>query len=368
MATTADTRIDQGRWLRLPGPTVLHPRVVEALQGEMIQHRGPQMKEIVKRTLANAKTAHMTDAHVAVWPGSGSAGWEAAIVNLFSPGDQVVVTVCGDFGQRFADLGELFGLRVKRIDVPWGAGVTPEMLETAIGEVDDVKGVFITHNETSTGVTNPLPELAKVARRAGALVVVDAVSSVGAIELRMDDWDLDWVLSGSQKAWMCPPGLMISAVSERGLAAAQDSGYHRYFWDIRPMLDAAKDGLTTTTAPVSLFYAFDVALQAFLEEGLEAAWARHAQLAAYVRDGATSLGYELLADPAYASDSITAIKLPDGVTSGPFIAEMKRRSGIELAPGQGPYKDSLVRVGHMGWVHKPELEATLEALGTMRHV
>src|SRR5690348_5776197 len=197
-ATTTDPRLSEGRWLRIPGPTVVPPRVLAAMSREMIPHRGPDMKRLFGGILKKAKAVHETRQHVLVWPGTGSAGWEAAIVNLLSPGDRVVATVCGDFGRRFAAVGRRFGLDVETVDVPDGHAITPEAFASAIDEAGPVKAVFITHNETSTGVTNPLPELAQIARGVGALVIVDAVSSAGAMPIRVDDWDLDWVLSGTQ--------------------------------------------------------------------------------------------------------------------------------------------------------------------------
>lgn len=354
--------IDQGRWLRIPGPTPLHPRVVAAMQREMIPHRGPTMKALLDGLLAKAREVHRTDDHVFVWPGTGSAGWEAAIVNSLSPGDTVVVTVCGDFGQRFASVGERLELRVHRVEVPAGTAVAPAMLAEGMAKAGDVKAAFITHNETSTGVTNPLPELARVARDAGALVIVDAVSSAAGIPVEMDAWGLDWVISGSQKAWMCSPGLMIAGVSARAMKAAENAGYRRFFWDVRAMHASTAAGSTLSTPPLTLLYGFDAALDVILEEGVEAVWQRHERLGGRVRAGLADRGCELFADSANASNTVTAFRPPAGMSAGELRNRVRAESGIEIAVGQGAIADEVNRIGHMGWVAEPELDATLQAI------
>lgn len=354
--------LDQGRWLRIPGPTPLHPRVVAAMQREMIPHRGAAMQQLFDGMLRKARQVHRTDDYVFVWPGTGSAGWEAAIVNLLSPGDRVVATVCGDFGDRFAGLGERFGLNVTRASVPWGQAVSADVFASALESAGDVKAVFITHNETSTGVTNPLAELGSLARDVGALVIVDAVSSAAGLPLEMDGWGLDWVISGSQKAWMCPPGLMISGVSERAVSAAAESGYPRFFWDVRSMVKSTAAGSTPSTPPLSLLFAFDAALDAILEEGVEQVWQRHARLGAHMRAGLSDLGLDLFAHPNIASDTVTAFLPPGGMTASELRDAVRSDSGIEIAVGQGEYADRVNRVGHMGWTAVPELDATVASI------
>lgn len=357
-----DARLTEGRWLRIPGPTVVHPDAVVAQQRDMIPHRGPQLVSFFGELLEKVRVVHRTEGNVLLWPGSGSAGWEAAITNLLAPGDTVVATVCGAFGDRFASIGTAFGLDVKRVDVPWGEAIPVDQFADALDAMKDVKAVFITHNETSTGVTNPLPELAALGRNAGALVIVDAVSSAAAIPLEVDEWDLDWVLSGSQKAWMCPPGLMVSSVSERAFAASQRSGYPRFFWDIEAMRRAADKGTTATTPPLSLLYALDAAVDAMLAEGIERLWERHQRLGSFMRRGLGDLGLELLADPAFASDSVTAFAAPSGMASSVLQDRVLDIGGIEIAVGQGSQTELINRIGHMGWVEEPELQATLEAV------
>ncbi|MCC6313067.1 MAG: alanine--glyoxylate aminotransferase family protein [Thermomicrobiales bacterium] len=350
---------------RLPGPTPLPPRVLAAMQRPMMPHRGPAFKELFRDTLRLARLAHRTDHDVLIWPASGSAGWEAAIVNLLAPGDPVLATVCGDFGERFARVGEMFGLDVRRLDAPWGRAIAPEDLHGALAANPEVKAVFLTHNETSTGVTNPIRDLAAVVREHGALAIVDAVSGVGALPLETDAWGLDLVLSGSQKAWMCPPGLMIAAIGPRAWAATERSGYPRFFWDFRAARASAGEGMTPTTPPLTLIYAFHAALEMILEEGVERVWARHRRLGELTRAGVVMAGLRLFADPVYASDAVTAFLPPPGVAARVFLARLRDEHGVEAQGGQGHMANAMVRVGHMGWAHEPELRAAVDAVAAV---
>ncbi|MBA2470408.1 MAG: alanine--glyoxylate aminotransferase family protein [Chloroflexia bacterium] len=361
--TATDPRLTQGRWLRIPGPTVVHPNAVQAQTRDMIAHRGPAMYGFMHELREKARVAHRTESEMLFWAGSGSAGWETGIVNLLSPGDTVVATVGGAFGERFAWLGEKLGLDVRRVEVEWGKAVTPEAFGQALDAAGDVKAAFITHNETSTGITNPLKELAALARAKGALVLVDAVSSAGAMELNVDEWDLDWTFSGVQKAWMCPPGLMMAAVSERAIRASETAGFKRFYFDLAPMLQAAREGSTATTPAISLLFALDAAMDAIHEEGLEQVWERHIRLGKAFRAGLEELRVEVLAEPGYQSASVTAFHTPNGMTSSDFQGRITDATGIVIATGQGPLAKTVNRVGHMGWSELPELDATLEAIG-----
>lgn len=359
-----DSRLDQGRWLRIPGPTPLHPDVVAALTHEMVALRGPEVQGVMARVQTAAKKVHGTrDGLVLLWAATGTAGFEASIVNLLAPGDHVVVTIAGAFGERFAVTAEKFGLNVRRAEVEWGDAFTPEQLKQAIDEHGDVKAVMITHNETSTGVTQDLKALGQVAKDAGALVIVDAVSSAGALPIDMDECGLDWVLSGAQKAWMCPPGLMISALSPRALEISKtQTGYPRVIWDAAAMAEASEQNYHPTTGPMTALFAFDAALKAMEAEGIDAVFERHRQLGKYFREGLDRIGIGILAKPDVRSDTVTALIPPEGMGASAFQEKVRTSSGIEIATGQGKLADKVNRVGHMGWVAQLELDATLEAL------
>jgi aspartate aminotransferase-like enzyme len=272
------------------------------------------------------------------------------------------VTVCGSFGERFAKVAAKLGLVVHPVVKPWGEAVLPDELQAVLDTIPQCQAVLITHNETSTGVTNPLPELAAVARHAGALVIVDAVSSAGALPLETDEWGLDFVISGSQKAWMCPPGLVICAIGERVWSAYDASTYPRFFWDIATAKASAAEGMTPTTPPLPLLFALDAALELMDAEGVEAIWARHHSLGKYARCRVAELGLNLLADPKYASDSLTAICVPEGASAKAIIDYMVEKHRVMLQAGQGALADQVLRVGHMGWATLEDLQVAFDAL------
>jgi aspartate aminotransferase-like enzyme len=347
---------------RLPGPTPLPPAVVAALGREMIPHRGPAFRSLYSETLELAREIHRTDGDVLTWAATGSAGWEVAVVNLLSPGDPVLIAVNGNFGERFAAVAGRFGIDVRRIDIPWGNAVLPGQLRSALDEHPDVKAVFLVHNETSTGVTNPLEDLAAVVRDHGALVVVDAVSAAGALPLEVDAWGIDFVFSGSQKAWMCPPGLLIVAAGSRAWAAHQRSTYQRFFWDMSEAKKWADQGMTPTTPPLSMIYAFWAALGMIADEGIEQVWERHRRLAVMTRAGVTSAGLQLFAQEGFESSSVTAFEPPPNVTAAQFLEMLRRDYDVEAQGGQAHLSDRLIRVGHMGWVHEPEMRQAIDAV------
>jgi aspartate aminotransferase-like enzyme len=347
---------------RLPGPTPLPPPVIAALGRDMIPHRGPAFRSLYSETLELARDIHRTDGDVLTWAATGSAGWEVAVVNLLSPGDAVLVAVNGNFGERFARVAERLGIDVRRMDVGWGDAILPEQLRLALETNPDVRAVFVVHNETSTGVTNPLLDLAAIVRDHGALVVVDAVSAAGALPLEVDAWGIDFVFSGSQKAWMCPPGLLIVAAGPRAWAAHQRSKFPRFFWDMTEAKKSADQGLTPTTPPLSMIYAFRAALGMIADEGIERVWERHRRLGAMTRDGIAAAGLRLFARQGFESDSVTSFLPPADVTAGELLEMLRRDYGVEAQGGQAHLADRLIRVGHMGWVHEPEMRQAIDAI------
>jgi aspartate aminotransferase-like enzyme len=347
---------------RLPGPTPLPPQVVAALGREMIPHRGSAFRALYREALQLARQIHRTDGDVLTWAATGSAGWEVAVVNLLSPGDQVLVAVNGHFGERFARVAARLGIDVRRVEVDWGEAILPGQLRQALDEHPEVRAVFLVHNETSTGVTNPLRELAAIVREHGALVVVDAVSAAGALPLEVDDWGIDFVFSGSQKAWMCPPGLLIAAIGPRAWAAYEESTYPRFIWDIGDTKKAADQGMTPTTPPLSMIYAFRAALGMIADEGVERAWERHRNLGAMTRKTIAAAELRLFAQRGFESDSVTAFLPPPDVAAGDLLEMLRRDYGVEAQGGQAHLADRLIRVGHMGWVHEPEMRQAVDAI------
>ena len=348
--------------LRIPGPTPLPPSVLAAMQRPMIAHRGPEARALIGELRARLARLHRTAGEVFLFPGSGTGALEAGIANLFSPGDRVLALIGGSFGERFARVARAYGLEVVELQIPWGRAVPPEAVREALRRHGDVRGVLFTHNETSTGVTNDLQAIGAVVREHGALLLCDAVSSAGALPLEMDAWGADLVLSGTQKAWMCPPGMAIVAVGERAWGAHARSTLPKFFWDFTLARKAAEENGTHMTPPLTTMFALQAALRDIEEEGLENAWARHAALGAYTRRRAAALGLALFADSAHASNSVTAIVAPDGVAPKELLKAMRERYDVALGSGQGPLADRAFRIGHMGYVHEPDLAAALDAL------
>lgn len=355
--------------LLIPGPTPVPPAVRDALARPMIGHRGEAFVELYRRVTRRLQPLFGTAQEVLVFPGSGTGAMEAAVVNLFSPGDRVIALVAGEFGARFADIAEAFGLAVDRLEVPWGQVVRPEQLRTRLLTYPpgEVRGVLITHNETSTGALSPVEELARVVHReAGALVVVDAVSGLGGAPFAMDHWGVDLVLTASQKCLMSPPGLALMALSPTAWAAAERARLPRSYWDVRAARRFGSRGETPYTPAVSLWFALDRALDVIEDEGLEQVYDRHRRMGAMVRAGGRALGLQVLAPEEHASPTVTCLLVPQGVQPG-ALRKSLREQGVEVAGGQGPLKERAIRVAHMGATQPDQVLTALQALaGALR--
>ena len=350
--------------LRIPGPTPIPPAVAEAMARPMINHRGPEFAAMVARITTQLQHFFQTTQPVLGFPSSGSGAMEAAIVNSFSPGDAVLSVTCGAFGNRLAKIAETFGLRVTRHEVEWGRAAEPAAVAEAMRAIPDLRGVLLTHNETSTGVTNDIQALAQEIRgRSGdTLILVDAVSSLGCVDLRMDEWDLDVVFTGSQKGWMVPPGLAMIAASERAWEATERATLPRFYWDFRMTRKSLEKGQTPYTPPVSIYYGLDVSLPMMRAEGREAIFARHAAAGALVRGRAQAMGLELFADPAFASNTVTAIRVPESVDAKALTKALREDEGVVIAGGQEHLEGKIIRIGHLGYFTEADLTACMDAL------
>jgi aspartate aminotransferase-like enzyme len=350
--------------LRIPGPTPIPPQVAEALSRPMINHRGPEFAEIIGRVTAGLQHFFQTEHPVLGFPAAGSGALEAAIVNCFSPGDAVLAVSIGVFGNRLAKIAEIFGLKVERVEFAWGQAADPQTVAERLAAHPEVKGVLMTQNETSTGVMNDIQALAAATRRVrpDALIIVDAVSSLSCVDLQMDAWDLDVVLSGSQKGWMVPPGLAMVGVSPRAWAAIERATLPRFYWDFKAARKSLEKGQTPYTPPVSLYFGLDVSLQMMREEGREAIFARHQRVADLTRSRAKAMGLELFADPAHASNTVSAITVPTGIAAKDITKALREREEVVIAGGQERLEGRIIRIGHLGYVHEPEIAACMDAL------
>jgi len=351
--------------LRIPGPTALPPSVREAGGRQMINHRGPEFAAMLGRIQVGMKPYFGTDSDIAIVSSAGTGGLEAAVVNVLSPGDRVLAVSIGAFGDRFAKIAETYGANVDRVNAEWGWAADPDELRERLPAAD-YRAVLLTHNETSTGVMNPIPALAAAIRATSpdALILVDSVSGLGAVPFHMDAWGCDLVVTGSQKAWMAAPGLAMIAASERGWAAMETARMPRFYFDLRKHRESARNGETPWTPALAVVYQVDEGIRLMTAEGAEGIFARHEACAAATQSGLEALGFQLFADPANRSKTVTAALVPDGLDWKAFNGEVKRR-GVVLAGGQGKLAGKVFRVGHLGSVIVDEILgaiATLEAV------
>jgi len=348
--------------LRIPGPTPVPPKVLEACARPMINHRGPEFAAILDRATKRVKEVFLTQNDVFILTTSGTGVMETAVVNTLSPGDRVLAICGGAFGDRFANIAKTYGADVSRLDVEWGKAADPEDVRRALAADPAIKAVLIVHNETSTGVTNPLEQIAKVVREFDKLLLVDAISSLSAIPVRTDDWGLDFVVTASQKGWMVPPALAMVSVSPRAWEAHAKAKMPRYYFDVATAKDYLERGQTPWTPAVSVFYGLDLALGMMAQEGLENIFARHRRIGQFTRDGAKSLGLKLFADERFASDTVTAIKVPEGVDGKALGKLCLDEYDLVMAGGQAKLAGKIFRIGHLGFVSEEDIKAALDVL------
>ncbi len=350
--------------LRIPGPTPCPEKVLHAMSKQMINHRGKEFGEMMVRITAELKDLFQTKGDVFILTSSGTGAMEASIVNALSPGDRVLSLSNGVFGDRYATIAERFGAEVTRVKFEWGKAVDPDGADKALKADPKIKAVLVTHNETSTGATNDLGAIASIVRKYDKLLLVDAISSLGCIELPVDKWGCDVVVTGSQKGWMVPPGLAFVSVSERAWQAHKVAKMPRFYWDFAQARDFLQKNQTPWTPAVSIFYALDVALPLMLEEGLSNIFARHARLGRKTREGVKSLGLTLYADEKVASDTVTAVNAPPGVDGKRITEIMRDEHGITLSGGQSTLAGKIFRIGHLGFVTDSEID---EVIRELRH-
>ncbi len=348
--------------LRIPGPTPCPPEVLEAMSHQMVDHRGPEFGEVLKQVTAGLKRAFRTTNEVLIFTSAGTGGLEAAIVNTLSPGDVVLSVSIGNFGERFASIAETYGAAVQVLEFEPGQAADPAAIDEALRANPAISAVLVTHNETSTGVTNPLREIAEIVRRHDRLLLVDAVSSMASVPIEVDGWGLDVVVSGSQKGWMVPPGLAFVSMSERAWDAYRRSRMPKFYLDAGKAKESADKAQTPWTPAVSLFYAMQVALQMLERDGWDEVYARHVRCAEVARRGVKSLGLQLQADERYASNMVTCVRAPEGVSVSDLRKAMREKHDIVIAGGQGSLTGKVFRIGHLGLVSEAEIEAVIMAL------
>ncbi|MGA9047763.1 MAG: alanine--glyoxylate aminotransferase family protein [Dehalococcoidia bacterium] len=349
--------------LRIPGPTPCPDEVLKAIGRQMINHRGKEFAEISNRITPKLKECFQTKNDLLILTTSGTGGLESAVVNTLSPGDKVLAISIGIFGDRFAECAKVYGAEVIPLKYEWGQAVNPDDVKKALKDNPAVKAVMVTHNETSTGTTNPLKDIAKVVKDAGKLILVDAVSSMSSIDVQVDAWNLDVVVTGSQKGWMVPPGLAFVSISEEGWKAHAQAKMPRFYFDYTRAKKFIPDGQTPWTPAVSVYFGLDVALDMMLKEGLQNIFARHARVADRAREWVKSKGLQLLvADEKYASNTVTAVRAPEDMEVSKFTGTLRDEYKVVIAGGQGGMKGKVFRIGHLGFINDKDMDEIIAAM------
>ncbi|MGH2710687.1 MAG: pyridoxal-phosphate-dependent aminotransferase family protein [Actinomycetota bacterium] len=363
--------MDRPEILMTPGPTPVPPSVLLAQASPLVYHRGPGYGDLLREVTEGLRTLLKTKNDALVFTASGTGGLESAVANLFSPGDRVIVPVAGYFGERFAKIAEAFGLDVVRLEYEWGRAVLPEDVEKALAEAP-TKGVLAQHSETSTGVVHDIEGIGRVTKAAGALFIVDVISSLGAVPYEGDEWGIDVAVGGSQKALSATPGIAFVSVSEAAWAATKDAKNPRFYFDWAAYKQSYE--LPNPEAPwtpaISLMLGLREAIRLYLDEGPEAALERHKILSEATKEGVRALGLDLDGEHPERAWAVTAVRAPEGIDGNELVAKVRKDHGIILAPGQGPLKGKVFRIGHLGNYDRFDilrclaaLELTLDAMG-----
>ena len=351
-------------FLQIPGPTNVPERVLRAMSRATEDHRGPELAGLTLRVLRRLREVFRTRGPVLLYPSSGTGAWEAALVNTLSPGDRVLMFETGHFAVLWTRIARRLGLEVELVPGDWRRGVDAAEVEARLSRdaTHRIRAVGVVHNETSTGVTSDVAAIRQAMDRAGhsALLLVDTISSLGSIDYRHDEWGVDVTVAASQKGLMLPPGLGLNALSEKALAAAEEARLPRSYWDWKPALKENSKGFFPYTPASNLLYGLDVALDMLLEEGLENVFARHSRLAEATRRAVQGWGLELQAlDPREYSDSLTAVRVPEGHDADRLRKLILERFDMSLGTGLGKVKGRLFRIGHLGDFNELMLAGTL---------
>lgn len=355
-------------YLLTPGPTPLPPQVCEALAKPIIHHRTPQFQAILKEAAEGLRYVFQTKSDVFIFSSSGTGTMEAAVANLLSPGDTAITVEGGKFGERWTELCRAYGIKTEVIKVEWGKAVSAEVISSKLKvQGSKVKAVFVTLCETSTGVTTDIKAIAEVVKDTQAVLAVDAISGLGVIDLKTDDWAVDVVVSGSQKGLMLPPGLGFISISPKAWPLIAESKSPRYYFDLRMAKKAWESTDTAFTTSVSLVVALNAALKMLKEEGLENVFSRCRKMADALRAAVRALGLKLFADESCASDAITAACVPAGIDGEKLVKTMRDSYGITIAGGQAELKGKTFRVATMGYLNEFDIILALSCLEKVLH-
>jgi len=348
-------------YLMIPGPTPVPPAVVAAMSRPMIGHRSTDFADLYHRVADKLRLVCQTSGDVFVLTSSGTGAMETAVANVVRPGDKVLALITGNFGERFARIARAFGAAVVEVNFGWGGAVDPQVVAEHLRD-RDIRAVLATQNETSTGVANDIAALGRLLADHPALLLVDAISGLGGMDIRTDEWGVDILVGASQKALMLPPGLAFVTVSPKAWQMIEKNEGPRFYFDLLAARKAQANWNTPFTPAVSLFFGLEAALDMILAEGLPRVFERHALLAAAVRAAVRALGLQLLIPDEYASHTVTAVVGPEGVAVDELRRVLYSRYGVSVAGGQGILRGKIFRIAHMGFVDRTDVLAVLAAL------
>ena len=353
--------------LRIPGPTPCPADVLQSMTKQMINHRGPEFGQILGEVTSKLKQVFQTKNDVFILTCSGTGGLETAVVNTLSPGDKVLSVSIGVFGERFATIAEQFGAEVIPLRFEWGKAADADAVRQALKAEPKIKAVMVTHNETSTGVTNDLASISSAVKEFDKLLLVDAISSLGSINLPVDDWHCDVTVTGSQKGWMIPPGLAMVSVSQQAWQAHSEAKMPRFYWDFAQAKSYLEKAVPQTpwTPAVSIIFALSVSLEMMLKEGLANINARHARVGKAARDGVKSLGLSLFAEESHASNTVTSVAGSGGLDTKKMLQILREEHQVILAGGQRTLDGKIFRIGHLGWVTEDDIKTVMSTLKTV---
>jgi len=354
-------------FLQIPGPSSVPDRILNAISRQVIDHRGPDFAELGTRVLEGLKTVFKTESNVFVFPASGTGAWEAALVNVLSPGDKVLMYETGHFATLWKSMAQRLGLNAQFIHGNWRGGVDPEKIEEVLREdtMTEIKAVCVVHNETSTGSVSDILSVRKAIDSAGhsALLMVDSISGLASIDYQHDEWGVDVTVSGSQKGFMLPPGLSFNAVSKKSLMANKVAKLQRSYWDWGDMIGPNKSGYFPYTPATNLLYGLVESIDMLHEEGLENVFSRHSRHGVTTRQAVRAWGLEVLCSEQGAESGVlTAVMLPKGHSADAFREKALTEFGISLGNGLSKVSDKVFRIGHLGDFNDLMLMATLSGV------
>lgn len=354
------------QFLQIPGPTNIPNRILASLSKPLINHRGPEFEKLLTECVGGLKKVFRTENDILMFPSSGSGVLEASIVNLLSPGDVILAASLGVFSERVASIAESYGIKVIRINKEWGEGVKPrdiiEVLER--DEAMEIKLVCLPQNETTSGVVNDIKAVSNAIKKTGhpTALMVDAVSSLACIPLETDVWGVDIVVSASQKGLMLPPGFGIISVSNKAWDMVEKSTLPKWYWNFKALRDKMKENQFPYTPATSLLFGLKESLDMIFEEGIEMVWERHAVMAKAVRSAVSAMGLEFFAEQEGASDTVTAIYVPENIKYKEFAEVLRTQYGVVIGGGLQKLQGKIFRIGHMGAINNMDVYAVMGAV------